>query len=263
MEAEAQGETRPKGKKSAANVLAQANQEASSAWVERNVDRSESPATPPPEPEVTVHDYARDESSGSHPFTVKMELKEDTRMGHEEEDGDEGEDDDDDMEEVDVAVPVARNGPTAPDHLEAKKDQGRDESPIPIQEQPLVVTIAEPVIGEPTERRSGRERKTRIKVDNPYEESDEDEEKGVVSYLEEDGEVEGVVPQAGNGDTDDEGGDELDEVDFPPKEPTPPPTTRSGRVIKLRIGIIKEEPDVPAAVPVQGGRVTRSSKRKR
>lgn len=188
-------------------------------------ESSESPQ-PVQLPPVSSHDFA-DEASGNQPVKVEhFDV--------------EGEDEDDeDMEEVDV-VGLQTDG-------EGSVAEAND---INLPEAAALTPA------EASNRRSGRERKTRIAVDNPYEESDEDDEKGIVD-------AEGVMENPLQGVREDDSGDSMDEVDFAPIEPPPKPipqTTRSGRTIKLRIGPVKEEPETKE---VGGKRVTRSSKRKR
>lgn len=162
------------------------------------------------------------------------------------------EEEDDDMEEVDVdgAQPAGPISPDLPEQIPSAASTPRPPY-VPVE-------VAPPV--RPS-RRSAREAKSRLAVDNPYESSDEDDEKAVVS----DASIHEVDDLAAGDDEDEDSGDSMAEVDFTPKEPTPlpaaPQTTRSGRTIKLRIGPVKEaEPEEKAET---SSRVTRSSKRKR
>jgi hypothetical protein len=168
--------------------------------------------------------------------------------------GDSEDEEDDDMEEVDVdgAQSADPKSPDLPEQIPSAASTTRQPS-VPVEGASSVRLS----------RRSAREAKSRLAVDNPYESSDEDDEKGVVS----DASIHEVDDLAAGGDEDDDSGDSMAEVDFTPKEPTPPPaapqTTRSGRTIKLRIGPVKEAEPEAEGEKSASSRVTRSSKRKR
>jgi hypothetical protein len=155
----------------------------------------------------------------------------------------------------DFAEPISENAEVKLEkkHLNPISENGEDED-----EDMEEVDVA----GQPTNEGSSispsskrPQRTTRIAVDNPYEESDEDEEKSIVSDTPD---QEGVEREVAGEDSE----DSMDEVDFAPSaEIAPPPqTTRSGRTIKLRIGTIRD--DEPKEIP-ETQRATRSSKRKR
>jgi hypothetical protein len=202
-----------KGKKSAATVLQQTNQESSTAWAERMREGTVSP--PPEAPEITSHDFAADGEP-----VVKVERAEQ-----------DAEESDHDMEEINIDGVYSRQ--------EGESVRLLDNTTGGPALCSLSSTSSQII------RRTARDGKVRVAVDNPYEESEEDEEKGIT--------CDALVIER----TKDESEDSLDEVDFAPVERAPQ-STRSGRTIKLRIGNKKEE------VHDEGDkRVTRSSKRKR
>lgn len=259
-----------KGKKSAASVLAQANQEATTAWAEKVVDRTPSPTPPPPSAsdDVERRDFALTAAANG----IKVEAVDD-------------EDDEADFEEVDIAVP-AKDVDEDEEMEEVPVDQElkaamRESTPPDDIKDRSVQSVSSLVraartgtgarVGANAHDPSRTRQNGRQKVDNPYEDSDSDgaqppSSRAVKDREEQDeGEAGANVPHGTkNGEPEDAAlapYEQRNGSDSPPPQPSTT-TTRFGRTVKLRIGRIKEEPE-ETKTPQTIQRVTRSSKRKR